>query len=309
MDPTDLGILKILLANNGAPPGMPVLHKSFRSIARDLGVDQGTVRSRMKRLQERHVLRGWLLGLSPGLTGHDVGQAWLLVKPEAEKGPLVDRLLSAPEVERVCVYLGPKVSLLFLVRKGADPSEAVKGIADRIGPSWSLHRGGVIPIPTYPLTETDSSIVRALRKDPWKPFPEVAREVGVSSRTVVRRVAKLSQDGAIYMLPVIDLDALHGVIPMELVVEYESIASRPMANSSIASYVGEELVFSDTTGPLGYFALVVPTLSSMERVEAWVRKQQGVAGAHADALQGVVLNRAHYERKWTPVERQLARRA
>jgi len=53
LDALDIGILKILLANNGVPPGVPVFRKSFRSMAKELRVDQATIRSRMKRFRSR----------------------------------------------------------------------------------------------------------------------------------------------------------------------------------------------------------------------------------------------------------------
>ena len=84
MDRLDFAILKALLVNNGVPPGVPVLRKSFRSIARDLKVDQATVRARMKKFRASQVLRGWTLGINPGTRGLHIGQVWLGVE-EAEK--------------------------------------------------------------------------------------------------------------------------------------------------------------------------------------------------------------------------------
>ena len=75
MDHLDLGILRLLLLNNGVPPDSKVLRKSFRSIGKELGVDQGTVRQRMKKFEEQRILRGWYRGASPGLTGHNVAHA------------------------------------------------------------------------------------------------------------------------------------------------------------------------------------------------------------------------------------------
>lgn len=295
MDGLDLGILKILLVNNGVPPGIPVLRKSFRSIAKDLGVDQGTVRTRMRRFQEQRVLRGWYLGVSPGLRGRDLGNAWLRVEEDSDKSRVVNALLTSPDVERVCNYLGPRLSLLFLVEKGIGPGSSLGKLMPMAGPGVTLTREGIIPVPDYELKETDSSIIGSLGQDPWKPYSRVAEEVGISTRTLARRISKLSEAGAIYMLPDIDLKAIQGLIPIELGVEYDSPGSRAGVNRLIVSHIGPELVFSDNSGPFGYFALAVPNLSRMDELARWVSQLEGVQGARVDALQDVILNRSHYE--------------
>lgn len=99
------------------------------------------------------------------------------------------------------------------------------------------------------------------------------------------------------MLPIIDLKALHGIIAVDLIVDYVSKESRPTVNERIASYVKEELMFSGRFGPTGYFSLMVPNASQVEQITKWVKRQSGVREAHADVLQDVVLNRNHFE-KW-----------
>jgi len=293
LDRLDLEILKALLVNNGVPPGNLALRKSFRSMAKELGVDQGTIRARMKRLQEQRVLKGWYLGVNPGLTGHDVLNAWFGVQNESMKDDLAARLLSLADMERVCDYLGPKMSCVFFQKKAnlADSQSRLERLAS---PSGVLLRHNLIQVPRFLLKETELAIIEKLGKDPWKPYSDVAEELGLSSRTVRRVASRLSDDGAIYMLPIIDLKALQGIVPVELVVGYTSPDSKPKANGRIASYVKEGLVFSDTKGPFGYFALVVTNVSQVPQILKWVQRQDGVKEAHVEVLQDVMLNRNHY---------------
>jgi DNA-binding Lrp family transcriptional regulator len=296
MDKLDLDILKQLLANNGTPPGKPVLRRSFRSMAKDLGVDQGTVRGRIRKFQEGRILRGWYLGLSPSLTGEDVIYAWLTAESENQKDRLAESLASQPGVERVCSYLGPKLSLILFHTSGSSPDEELRKVASAIGPENVLHMQAVVHLPRYELKMTDASIIDVLRRDPWQPYESVARELGLSSKTVKRRVSRLAEDGMIYMLPVLDLKALHGVIPMELVVEYTSAEAKVRVNESITGHVKENLVFSDTAGPVGYFAVAVPTLVQVEEIAKWSRQLKGVKNVHSGAILDVALSRNYYER-------------
>jgi len=293
LDRLDLAILKALLVNNGVPPGIRVLRKSFRSMARDLKVDQATVRARMKRFQANQVLRGWVLGISPGTSGQHVGQVWLGVNEE-EKDDVARVLLSKSQVERVCNYFGPVLSSVFLFDEGTDSKLIIEDLLRNLRTKVTLLREGIIPVPRLDLMETDASIVRSLWSDPWKPYQKVAKEVKTSSRTVARRVAKMSEQGAIYTLPVVDLKALEGIIPAELVVEYSSSKSKEVANKQIVSHIGHDLVFSEVMGPYGYFALLVENLSQLGKIAEWARRVEGVRGARVGALQDVILSREHY---------------
>lgn len=147
------------------------------------------------------------------------------------------------------------------------------------------------------LKETDAAIAAALRLDPWKRYPSVAKELGLSAKTVKRRVTRLTEEGAIYMIPILDLKALQGIIPVELVVSYTSTESKSHINELILSQFKEELVFSERAGPLGYFALVFPNISQVEQIAKWVKRQNGVKDAHSEVLLDVELNRKHYERR------------
>lgn len=294
MDGLDTKILKALLLNNGVPPENPILRKSFRSLAKELGVDQGTIRTRMKALEEKGVLKGWYLGTSPGLIGHDVIHAWFKVEDGSAKTQLIEKILDEKEVERVCNYLSPKLSLVLLSKKGTGLDAALDRLEGDAGPGATLHKR-LVPVQAYPVKETDRAIIASLQRDPWSPYPVVAKAIGASSKTVKRRVSRMSDEGLIYMLPIIDLKALQGVIPVELVVNYSSPESKLPANERIMPHLKEELVFSDTRGPLGYFALMVTNVSRMEQLASWVRQHEGVRDVHADVLLDVLLNRNHYE--------------
>jgi DNA-binding Lrp family transcriptional regulator len=263
-------------------------------MARDLGVDQSTVRARMRRFQDSGVLKDWSLGINPGNHGLHVGQVWLGVQ-DSDKTAVVKSLLSSNDVERVCNYFGPILSFIFLFQGGTDPQPRLAKILGRAGPGVTVLSQEIIPIPSLPLKDMDASIIQSLQGDPWKSYRRVAKEVKASSRTIARRVAKMSEEGAIYMLPVVDLKALQGVIPAELVVEYSSSKYKGPATARIVSRIGVDLVFSDVKGPHGYFAVLVVNLSQLEQLAESCRKEQGVKGIRVGALQDVILNTKHYQ--------------
>ncbi len=308
LDLLDLGIMKMLLVNNGVPPpGSHVLKISFRSMAKAIGVDQATVRKRIKKLQEQRVLKGWYLGVNPGLTGQDVVYAWFNVENESGKEDAIERLLTLPSLERTCNYLGTKLKMIALCDKGT-AEKTLDQLVRLAGTQAVLRQHAFLEVPAIRLSETDLAIIGSLRRDPWKPYSAVAKELGLSTRTVKRRAEKLSEDGEIYMLPIIDYRALQGIIPVDLIVDYASRETRSTVNERITSYIKEELMFSGRFGHKGYFSLMVPNVSQVEQIAKWVRRLEGVREAHADALQEVVLNRSHFERMPLPLMKKVEAR-
>jgi DNA-binding Lrp family transcriptional regulator len=304
LDVLDRRILKVLLASNGIPPGGQVMRRSFRSMAKDLRVDQGTVRSRMKKLQEQRVLRGWYLGVSPTLTGQSVVHAWFGVEPGRDKARLMDELVSVPGVERVCNYLGQGMGLVLLYGDEEGLEACLERVSKLAHPSKLLQAQGA-PAAGHPsLTATDEAVIESLRQDPWKPYSAAAEELGLSAKTVKRRVTRLSEAGAIYMLPDIDLKVLQSVIPVELVVSYGDAQRKAEVNGRISSDFMDELLFSQISGSHGYFALMVPNVSRVEQIERWARQQDGVSDAHTEVIQDVVLNPNHYRSRRLEFERE-----
>jgi len=294
LDKLDADLLKALLVNNGVPPGTPVLRRSFRSIARELGVDQGTVRNRMKNLQRDGVLTSWYLGLSPGVSGSGVVNVWFAVDPALKAG-VTERLLSERRVERVCDYLGPKLSAVVIVAKGEEPSSAMKEVAALAGADAVLLGAASATARSILLKETDVAIIGRLRGNPLSSYSSISKALRLSERTVRRRVAKLSGDGTIYALPVLDLKSLRGVIAVELVVDYTSSESRSAVNSLLSSKLGDDIVFSGPSGKSGYFALLARNVSAVDQLAKWVGQQSGVKGARVSILQDVILSRTHYD--------------
>jgi len=296
----DLRILRALIreayphASRSILNDRKALRKSFRSMAKELGVDQATMRRRMRKFQEQRILKGWYLGVDPGLREQNVAHVWFRVGDESAKEGLIESILLVPDVERVLNYLGQEIRVVLTCRKGSDPATTLKRLGRLADPNAILYRQDIVKIPVRQVDKTDWEIIGSLRQDPWKPYSAIAQELRVSVRTVKRRVTRLSEDGTIHMQPIINLKAIPGILPGELAVEYESPESRAAANERITSYLKDVLILAHPSGAYGRFALMVSSVSQVEQITRWVREQDGVKGAEARVVQDVVLNRDHY---------------
>ncbi|MFT6391627.1 MAG: DNA-binding Lrp family transcriptional regulator [Ilumatobacter sp.] len=95
---------------------------SARELGRRLGVAAGTIGSRVRRLEETGVIRGYRAEVEPGAMGRSLGfVVGLEIAQGAALDTTLDELLAAPEIDEVLVVTG-RWDLLVIGRV-ADPSD------------------------------------------------------------------------------------------------------------------------------------------------------------------------------------------
>ncbi len=299
MDSLDRKIVKELVRNNVMPFPSPSLRKSFRTIAKGLGVDQGTIRNRIKKLEENGLLKEFYLGVNPSLFGFKIGAVWFDVRPLSEKENLKRQIALMDKMLLVCDYLGPKLSAVFCYEREEDLSKTVRRIT-RMANSEDVfwQDRPFLKCDVSNLIALDWKILHSLQKgNPRKKlFSAVAKEVGVSTKTVKKRVLKLVEAGAAYLLASIDLGSFENFVPADLMVFYESPEYRDEVNAAVTSYLGEMLVFADTQDKQhGYFALATPSIAKISEIRNWVVKCRGVSNARTEILQEFLSVRRFYD--------------
>ena len=120
LDRTDLKILRILNEN---------ARKSFREIGRELGISEGTVRNRVKRLTEKGIITGFHASINPKNLGFEVvAILGLYIKPSKveetldklkELDEIVELYQTTGEYDAVCIAILKDIESLgnFLAEK------------------------------------------------------------------------------------------------------------------------------------------------------------------------------------------------
>ncbi|ADC68822.1 transcriptional regulator, AsnC family [Methanocaldococcus sp. FS406-22] len=120
LDRIDLKILKILNEN---------ARKSFREIGRELGISEGTVRNRVKRLTEKGIITGFHASINPKNLGFEVvAILGLYIKPSKveetldklkELDEIVELYQTTGEYDAVCIAILKDIESLgnFLAEK------------------------------------------------------------------------------------------------------------------------------------------------------------------------------------------------
>jgi len=135
--------------------------------------------------------------------------------------------------------------------------------------------------PKRPLTPLDVRVVRALRAQPTATLSEIARRVGISTRTMTRKYAELVEDWTVWFVPVFDFSALtRTVVSLNLHVRPD--VTRETVSRELRSRFPLTLDFSTVgIGPeispqdLVFF-VTLPSAASLEELEQWAGAIEGV---------------------------------
>lgn len=277
------------------------VRESYRQLADALGVDEETARLRVKRLQEQGILRGWEIVLNPTVLGRVLLRLDLPPLPPARKEAL---LAQAPHLDGIRWvfdhFEGSVVLALFTdpvdVARTVALVESLAGVAPE---TWQIPT----PAAAVELTPLDWRILRALRRDPRRPYNEVAEELGVSAKTVKRRVERLMEGRACFLSGVVDFAAARGVIPVEIAVPHAPGEDPAPVHALLRSL--ENRIFERLTPHMSAVSVIAFSMVEVEEIKRRVRQ---VAGGRERA--SVLLRRITYD-DWLDarIEREAGLRA
>jgi DNA-binding Lrp family transcriptional regulator len=287
------------MKNNVMPFPSLALRKSFRAIGKNLHVDQGTVRNRIRKFKQDGMINGFYLGVNPSLFGFKIGALFFDVRPQFEKENLKRNISAMDKVLLVCDYLGPKLSAVFCYTDEKNLKKTTRQIT-RMANSEEVicQNKPFLPCNKLKLTSSDWEIINTLQKsDPWKKsLSSVARETELSTKTVKSRIQRLVEEGAIYLLVSVNLESIEGFVPADLNIVYESPEYRDKVIDLVREHLGDMLVFADIEDKQhGYFALVVPSIARIRAIENWTKTCKGVRNARVEVLHDILSVRRFYD--------------
>jgi DNA-binding Lrp family transcriptional regulator len=286
MDALDVKILRALLSERTVAPSNHQVSSSLRSVAARLGEDDVTVNYRYKKLQESGAMSGWRLVVNPRFFGCKSVDVTVDVHPESAKQDMIRKLSLIHEVAGIQDFYGRSLKVIVMYTSD-DVSSRVIELISRITNAEAMTqvRWVLPPSRTERLTETDVAIIRALSNDARVSLVQVAKELGLSTRTVRNHVEKLREENTIYAVPTLDMGSIPGLIPVHLSYSYSRSDSKSMVDSSMISHFEARylsVMFADPDR--GYIWLTASTMNDVQHYLEWAQSQPGVASARTDIL-------------------------
>jgi len=286
VDSLDVRVCRELFRDRTGPLLRSDFRRSYRSMARKLQVDEVTVRNRIKRFQQSGFLKGWQLIVNPRLLGVSLAQLWFDVRPPSAKDELVRKLSLIHGVLAISDSYGSSLALVIMFESELAAKKEFELIA-RMSNAQNLARANIpFPVCTIELTLTDWRIIKAIQTNPRQSYSIISREVGTSQKTVKRRLRRMIQEKALFVIPSWNPIALDGAIIADLVVFYANPGSKTDLDNRIVSRFDALLVSTRLSDiEHGFFNLLIRNISEAKEILVWVNEQPGVGKAFIELVQ------------------------
>ncbi len=284
MDELDVKILRSLISERAVSPSNASVKLSLRAIAKHVGADDMTVSYRFKKLQESGGMPVWSLLVNPAFFGYKVADVIADVQPESAKPDMIRKLKLVHEITGMVNFYGKGIRI-FMIYNGDESRSRTIELISRITNAEKITQSRM-PMPqslTKDLTAIDAAIIRALSNDARKSSVLVAKELGLSAKTVRKRVDRLRKEYTILPLPVLNIESIPGLIPIYLSYVYSNNEVKTSVDREIVSHFDSGYItgsFADPDG--GNVVIGAPTMAEVPKCLEWAKSQPGVASARVD---------------------------
>ncbi|MDA4112913.1 MAG: winged helix-turn-helix transcriptional regulator [Thaumarchaeota archaeon] len=300
MDGLDAGIIRELSGPGGSYQ-WNVRHPYSR-IAHNLGVDDETIRRRVRHAERTGLIHGSELIVNPHLIGLEPARIVLdVADPEQRKRMVLSQIRLIDGVLLMLDMHGGGLQVLLFCEDAAMSrrTELISSIAGCRDPlilrNWQALGFRRCDLT---LTRTDLMILKSLRKDPRKSTRQVAAETGVSARTVERRIALLTESYAFFHMFRLNFQKLDGVA-CSLVISYGDEKKKPGLDQRIGSSLERTIYSATNAKTTSLFNFVCSNVAEAEGIREWVRGLDGVAETRMGIIKEYIL-----ESEWLDDELQ-----
>ncbi len=284
MDELDVKILRSLISERAVSPSNPSVKLSLRAIAARLGADDMTVSYRYKRLQESGSMSIWSLLVNPAFFGYRVAEVMADVQPESAKPDMIRKLKLVHEITGIVNFYGRAIGL-YVIYNGDESRSRTIELISRITNAEKITQSRM-PMPqslTKNLTAIDVAIIRALSKDARKSTVLVAKELGLSTKTVRKRVDRLRKENTILPLPILNIASIPGIIPIYLSYAYTRAEVKASVDREIISrFDAGYIMGSFADQDAGNVVIGASTMADVPKILEWAKSQPGIASARVD---------------------------
>jgi DNA-binding Lrp family transcriptional regulator len=291
MDELDVKIFRSLVTESSIAPSRDQVNSSLRSIAKRLNADDATVSYRYRRLQESGSMSAWQLIVNPSFFGRELLDVMVDAEPEAAKPDMIRKLKLIGEISGIVDFYGRALRLIIM-HSGAESRSRSIELISRITNTETLTqvRWAVPTCRSSNMTETDVTIIRSLANDARKSFVQVARELGLSVRTVRNHVGRLREDNIIFSMPSLNLGGIPGLIPAVLSYRYAKQDGKGVADRAMLSHFERSYLWGGFADPNnGWILLHASTMLDVQGYLEWARSQPWIANARVDILTRIMM--------------------
>jgi DNA-binding Lrp family transcriptional regulator len=174
-------------------------------IAKKVGADGNTVKLRLGKMKKSGFIRYFQIYPNFRLLGMQ-GAAYLFqARDVVEKNDVIGKCSLVDGVTEIHNFIGPSFCIDFTFSDRSDETrrlELFRHLTHCESPERFYER--VMPPVEIELSTVDWKIIKSLRYNAFKPLSTVAKELGLSAKTVHRRFDRMAQNNAIIIVPLVN---------------------------------------------------------------------------------------------------------
>jgi len=272
-DHLDIGILREL----NDPNSIWSFRESYPRVAKSLGVDVETVRRRFSRMEDYGVIEGLAIVPNPILLGRECMALYFDASDDSGRRAKTESLARLDGIMSVQSFHGGSLYILLAYPDDSPALEMIATIEAALGARCALSWAKRFPKFELTMAPTDWLILRSLRKDSRRRLDEIAREAGISSRTLNRRMERLVEGDAFFHEPNVNFQRI-GRLSFTMLVSYAVGPDKRAVDDLISRMVGDSLESRDTSSSFAHsvFSLFSDNLTEAKQTIERVMKLEGV---------------------------------
>ncbi|HLF05978.1 MAG TPA: Lrp/AsnC family transcriptional regulator [Thermoplasmata archaeon] len=281
MDPLDVRIIRAMGIQTYGREPKPADGLRISRLARTLRVTKERLKDRIQKMEKTGIIAGY--GLYPNLRHLGLESSWYYYRfrEDEEVDRAFAKLQPLDGVSACCSFFGGVMCVGVYYRNPLDLQKKLRIMVGLVGDAGGeLNKLYDLDMPPVhrPLTHLDWSVVKALHEDAVRPLPEVAKEIGVSEKTVKRRFDRMGREGSFFIIPEVDPSQAEGVVVFVLAVQFGADAEPGIVGTVERVYEGH-LVSTDltTSRDFGTCAMLLYA-NSMAEVERLRKKGASLPG-------------------------------
>ena len=258
--------------------------KSYIEIAAKLGVDEETVRNRVKHLRDTRFLLGYRLVPNPVLLGRTFASLRIEFLDREAKQAAIPKLARMDGVINIGSTYDKSALVTLLADRDQDFSKLVVGLGIDGEVSWVPGLG--LRTTKFRMTRLDWEIVSLLLRDAERKLDEIAKQLKVSTRTVKRRLNMMMKETAIFTMPMVDLRKTEG-ISYQLRVQSEQ-GKKSVVEKSVIAKIGNVIFRASDSQNGSVFGFTGANIAEGNDILEWVKQQPAVKSATMTIAERVV---------------------
>lgn len=285
LDELDMKIIREL-GNPTSPPWSARV--SYADLSRKLGVDEETIRLRVKRAREHGAFPRFQLMINPRVLGCDAVSLELEVDAEERKPKALSQIRLVDGVVKIHDYRGRGLQVTLYSEPGESLARKVRLIESICSSPKPIQWTSRFPKPNVRMTKTDWKIVRALREDAGRDLAGVATSLGISTRTVQRRVAKMREGRGIFLSGSPPVGAVVGLVCC-IVVFCPDARCKRSVDARIRSEFSRAGHLDSSPEEYSILGLPCENLVEADRALGTLKAMDGVQGAEMRIMKDLIL--------------------